>query len=221
MVNAKVKNVGLDGKVTGLAGVFSLGATGAKENDHVVIGVDFMLKKIKSAQKFSRDAVALRKNEIDPSLQAFVLGEDGKVVSEAGFVYYGQPKFQDGVLDLATERAFMRHNAQLKLNLNALSEHANRVRLVATIDKAAQRQHHAGMFLCIVFVICRYDMKPITINAYSEFGPGQQGVVFGDLCLVDGNWQFEPNGVTSEGGLPALCADLGVEIKEESEGESK
>lgn len=219
MVKSKVKHVALDGKVTGLAGVFSLGEAGAKENDHVVIGVDFILKKIKSAQKFSRDAVALRKNEIDPSLQAFVLGEDGKVVSEAGFIYYGQPKFQDGVLDLATERAVVRHNAELKLNLNALSQHANRVRLVGTIDKAAQRQHHAGMFLCVVFVICRYDMQPITINAYSELGIGQQGVIFGDLALVDGNWQFEPAGVTSEGGLPALCAEYGVEIKEGDEAE--
>jgi tellurium resistance protein TerD len=217
MVKSKVKHVTLDGKVTGLAGVFSLGEVGAKENDQVVIGVDYVLKKIKSAQKFSRDAVALRKNEIDPSLQAFVLGEDGKVVSEAGFVYYGQPKFQDGVLDLATQREFMRHNSQLKLNLNALSQHANRVRLVATIDKAAERQHHAGMFLCVVFMICRQDMKPITVNAYSELGLGQQGVIFGDLCLVDGKWQFEPNGVTSEGGLPALCAEYGVDIVEEVE----
>lgn len=217
MVKSTVKHVSQDGKVTGLAGVFSLGEVGAEGNDHVVIGVDFILKKIKSAQKFSRDAVALRKNEIDPSLQAFVLGEDGKVVSEAGFVYYGQPLFQEGVLDLATRREFMRHNAQLKLNLTALSEHSNRVRLVATIDEAAQRLHHAGMFLCIVFVICRKDMKPITINAYSEFGRDQKGVVFGDLALVDGKWQFEPDGVTSEGGLPALCVEYGVEIKEEPE----
>lgn len=218
MVQSKVKKVELDGNTVGKAEVFVIGDAGAPDNERVYIGVDFVLKTIKSRDKFTRDAQALRRHPIDPSLQAFILGADGKVVSEAGFVYYGQTVFGQGVVELSGPRDLTRHNSQMRLNLNALAGESNRIRLVASLDKGVERQHHMGMLLCAVLLVYRNTVEqPIAINAFSDFGWRQQSVVLGDICLTDGKWQFEPNGVCSEGALAELCDQYGVEIREDDE----
>ncbi len=99
MSKSKVDQVVGD-KIVPVTGPVVVLPADAPSNEATIVGLDFGLRKM---DRMHKDAIAARskKHPLDASLQAFMLGADGKVVAESGFLFYGQPHYAGGVGELA------------------------------------------------------------------------------------------------------------------------
>lgn len=184
----------------------------ASSNEATIIGVDFALRKM---DRMHKDAIAARskKHPLDASVQAFMLGADGKVVAESGFLFYGQPHYAGGVAELVPVGPFSRFHSTIRLRLGAVPEEVQRIALVSSVHDT--KHHHVGMFGVMTAYVCKGTLEPLGINVYREFTRGHGAVVLGELSRVDGNWQFVSDGETVQGGLRELCGRYGVRLEED------
>ncbi len=210
MLKASVIQV-VDKKIAPITGPIILGEVGSDDAALIVAGLDYSLWKRKD--RFHKDAVAIRKHPLDASVQGFLLGADGKVISEAGFVYYGQPKFGDAVAELVPSNPASRFHTQLRLKLGAMPQEVGRIALVSSVHEP--EHHHIGMFVAMSLYLCRKDLEPVSVHVFRDFGRGQGSVILGEIFAADGKWQFVTAGDTVEGGLKMLCDKYGIEVKDE------
>lgn len=184
----------------------------ASSNEATIIGVDFALRKM---DRMHKDAIAARskKHPLDASTQAFMLGADGKVVSDSGFLFYGQPHYAGGVAELLPVGPLSRFHSTIRLRLGAMPAEVQRIALVSSVHDT--KHHHVGMFGVMTTYVCKGDLEPVGINIYREFPRGHGAVVLGEFTRVDGNWQFVSDGETVEGGLRELCGRYGVRLEED------
>lgn len=202
----------VDKKIVKSTGPVVIADAGGHVNALTIVGVSYKPRKM---DKFHRDARALRSGTVDASVQAFLLGADGKVISEPGLVYYNQPKFEDSVVELVPVGPLSDFHSTINMKLNCIPEGVERIRLVSSVHEAKQRGHHIGIFGVMALYIVDAGKKPLTIQLYEGFGFGAGAVVLGDLFVADGKWQFQASGDIIVDGLPALCSEYGIEVKEE------
>jgi len=213
MTKASIVQV-VDNKIVPSNGAVTLFDVGDSEADTTVIGIDYAVRKM---DKFHRDAVALRSNKVDASVQAFLLGADGKVIGEPGFVYYGQPKFEGGIVELRPVGPLSKFHTQLNLKLSGIPANVGRIALVSSVHEAKARKHHIGIFGAMSLYLCKGDLNPVSIQIYRQFGFGSGAVVLGEIFAADGKWQFLPGGEMVAGGLEELCGRFGIEVQEEQD----
>ena len=216
---SKVKIDALVGeKLVSAAAPLVLCPVDAPPTDATVIGLDFALRKM---DRLHKDAIAVRnkKHPLDASLQLYMLGADGKVLSESGFIYWNQPHYAGGVAQLVPVGPLTRFHSTVKLRFGAVPKEVERIELVSSVHDVDH--HHIGVFGVMSLYVCKPSMEPLGVLLYREFPRKHGSVVLGSFTRVDGNWQFATDGETIEGGLKELCTRRGLEVLEpEDEGKS-
>lgn len=213
MSKSKVVQVVGD-KIVPVTGPIVVLPADAPSNEATIIGVDFALRKM---DRMHKDAIAARskKHPLDASLQAFMRGEDGKVVAESGFLFYGQPHYAGGVGELVAVGPLSRFHSTMRLRLGAVPQEVQRIALISSVHDT--EHHHIGMFGVMSMYICKGNLEPQGIHLFREFPRGHGAVVLGELSRVDGNWQFAADGETVQGGLRELCGRYAVRLEDDEE----
>ncbi len=108
-------------KIVPVTGAMVVLPADAPSNEATIVGVDFALRKM---DRMHKDAIAARskKHPLDASLQAFMLGADGNVVAESGFLFYGQPHYAGGVVELVPTGPFSKFHSTMRLRLGAVPQ---------------------------------------------------------------------------------------------------
>ncbi len=152
--------------------------------------------------------------QFDLDASAFLLGANGKVLSEKDFIFYNQLKTEDGSVQHTGDNrtgAGEGDDETIKVNLKALSDTYQKIAVTVTIDEAAARKQNFGQvsnaYVRIVDdsnnnEICRYDL--------SEDYSVETGMIFGELYRHNGEWKFRAVGQGYQNGLRGLCLQFGI-----------
>ena len=149
--------------------------------------------------------------ECDVDVSAFLLGENGKVIGDDWFVFYGQTKSPDGStvfeVDGKTDREVIR------MDLTRLHPAVKKVVFVLTINEAFEKKLNFGMLEDAYIRILEHgSQKELASFAMTDYYANVISMMIGELYLHGGNWKFHGigNGVAKD--LAGLCGLYGVAV---------
>jgi len=162
------------------------------------------------------DARATDGAAFDLDASAFLLNADGKVRSDADFIFYNQKKSSDGSIEHQGDNltgAGEGDDEQVKVTLAGVPAEVQRIAFSVTIHEAEARKQNFGMvsnaFIRVVnndnnTEIARYDL--------SEDASVETAMVFGELYRNGAEWKFRAVGQGFAGGLGPLAKNYGVNV---------
>lgn len=152
----------------------------------------------------------------DLDTAAFLVGENGKVVSDADFVFYNNANHSSGSVKHMGDNTTGEgegDDEQILVDLSVVPANVNKIVFTATIHEAEVRAQNFGQvsnaYIRIVDdssnnELIRYDL--------SEDYSIETAVVVGELYRNGSEWKFNAVGSGFSGGLFALCQNFGVNV---------
>lgn len=152
--------------------------------------------------------------EFDLDASAFLLGANGKVRSDADFIFYNQLKSADGSIEHTGDNrtgAGDGDDEVLKIDLSRVPADIDKVVFTVTIHDADARKQNfgqvGGSFIRVVnevtnAEIVRYDL--------AEDASTETAMIFAELYRNNGEWKFRAVGSGYAGGLKALANSYGI-----------
>lgn len=152
--------------------------------------------------------------EFDLDASAFLLGANGKVRSDADFIFYNQLKSADGSVEHTGDNrtgAGDGDDEVLKIDLSRVPADIDKIAFTVTIHDADTRKQNfgqvGGSFIRVVnevtgAEIVRYDL--------AEDASTETAMIFAELYRNNGEWKFRAVGSGYAGGLKALANSYGM-----------
>ncbi|WP_122579828.1 TerD family protein [Pseudomonas viridiflava] len=162
----------------------------------------------------SWDPRATDGQDFDLDASAFLLGANGKVRSEADFIFYNQLKSADGSVEHAGDNrtgAGDGDDEVVKVDLTRVPADVDKIVFVVTIHEADARKQNfgqvGGSFIRVVnekssAEVVRYDL--------AEDASTETAMVFAELYRNAGEWKFRAIGQGYAGGLKAVANSYGM-----------
>jgi tellurium resistance protein TerD len=145
---------------------------------------------------------------------AFLLKADGKVRSDADFIFYNNLKSSDGsVLHTGdnTTGEGEGDDERLVIDLEKVPTEIERISIGVTIHDAESRRQNFGM-VGSAFIRCLNadGEKEIARYDLSEDGSVETAMIFGEIYRHSGEWKFKAIGQGFKGGLGPLARSFGI-----------
>lgn len=152
----------------------------------------------------------------DLDASAFLVGETGRVRSDADFIFYNNLDSEcQSVQHTGDERtgAADGDDEALKIKLDKVPDWVRRIVVCVTIHEADDRRQNFGQvsdaFMRIVNLqgdveIARFDL--------SEDYSTETAMIFGEVYRNGDEWKFKAVGQGFDGGLEAMCRQFGVAV---------
>ena len=162
------------------------------------------------------DARATDGADFDLDASAFLLGADGKVRSEADFIFYNQLKSACGSVQHTGDNrtgAGEGDDEAIMVDLTRVPADVQKITFTVTIHEAEARKQNFGQvqnaFIRLVNAetnveVARYDL--------AEDASTETAMIFGELYRHGGEWKFGAVGQGYAGGLAAMCRQYGINI---------
>ena len=150
----------------------------------------------------------------DLDLSAFLVGANGKVLSDAHFIYFNKLKSDDGSIIHSPDNidgAGDGDDEWLDIDLARVPNEIQRIVCGVTIHEAIARKQNFGMV--------RNANARITDNAnkaelvrfdLTEDASTETAMIFAELYRAGSEWKFKAVGQGFKNGLKGLCDDFGV-----------
>jgi tellurium resistance protein TerD len=154
--------------------------------------------------------------DFDLDASAFMLKADGKVRSDADFIFYNQKRSACGSVEHLGDNLTGKGEGDdetLVVQLNNVPTDVERVTFAVTIHEAETRKQNFGQvsnaFIRVVnkdsgVEIARYDL--------SEDASVETAMIFGEIYRHNGEWKFKAIGQGYAGGLSPLVKQFGVGV---------
>lgn len=152
----------------------------------------------------------------DLDAEVFLLGENGKVTSDADFIFYSNPTHPSGSVEHTGDNrdgAGEGDDETVRIDLSAVPASITKIVFTVTIYDAAVRNQNFGQvqnaFIRIYDPntseeLLRYDL--------TEDFSIETALVIGEIYRHNGEWKFNAVGAGYQGGLEALCRSYGVNV---------
>lgn len=154
--------------------------------------------------------------DFDLDAAAFLLGADGKVITDAEFVFYGNLKHASGAVEHMGDNLTGEGDGddeQIMVDLSLVPANVEKIAFTVTIYEAEQRRQNFGQvsnsFIRIVDETTNEEL--IHYDLGEDFSI-ETAVVVGELYRHNGEWKFNAIGSGFQGGLAALCRNYGVNV---------
>ena len=153
-------------------------------------------------------------HDFDLDASAFLTGENGKVQSDADFVFYGNLKHASGSVEHTGDNLTGEGDGDdevINVDLSKIPSSVAKIAFTVTIYEADTRAQNFGMvsnaFIRVVNAnsgaeLIRYDLG----EDYSI----ETAVVVAELYRHGTEWKFNAIGSGFAGGLKALCQNFGI-----------
>lgn len=160
------------------------------------------------------DARATDGAGFDLDASAFLLGQNGKVANDSGFIFYNNKKSTDGAIEHTGDNITGDGDGDdesIKIDLTKISASTDKIAFTVTIHDADSRKQNFGMvskaYIRIVdsaneSEVMRYDL--------SEDASVETAMIFGELYRSGSDWKFRAIGQGFKGGLAPLAKNFGV-----------
>lgn len=152
--------------------------------------------------------------DFDLDVSAFMLGSDGKVISNAEFIFYGQPEHYTGAVVYSGDNrtgAGDGDDETLKIDLSKIKPEVQKIAITISIDQAKSRSQTFGnvdnSYIRIVNdetneEVVRYDLT----EEYSL----ENALCAGELYRYNGEWKFKAVGAGFTNELKGFTDMYGV-----------
>ncbi|MDR2198754.1 MAG: TerD family protein [Deltaproteobacteria bacterium] len=157
--------------------------------------------------------------EFDLDASAFLLRENGRVRSDEDFVFYHNLKAANGAVehtgDDLTGGGDGKDNETIIIDLEKVPPDVKRISLTVSIYDAQPRRQNFGMVEnAFIRVLNLEDQKEIARFDLSEDMSTETAMIFGEIYRHGDEWKFKAVAKGFTGGLSAMCAHFGVEVRE-------
>ncbi|KWB49621.1 chemical-damaging agent resistance protein C [Burkholderia ubonensis] len=154
--------------------------------------------------------------EFDLDASIFVTGDSGKVLSDAGFIFYNNKKSADGTIEhLGDNRSGQGEgdDEQVVVKLTGLAAGVKKLVFAVTIHDAESRKQSFGQVSnAYIRVVNKADGKEIARYDLSEDASTETAMIFGELYRHNDEFKFKAIGQGFAGGLKPLAEAHGVNI---------
>lgn len=154
--------------------------------------------------------------DFDLDASAFLLGADGKVISDTDFVFYGNLKHNSGAVEHMGDNLTGEGDGddeQILVDLSLVPANVEKVAFTVTIYEAEQRRQNFGQVSnAYIRMVDETNNSEIIHYDLGEDFSIETAVVVGELYRHNGEWKFNAIGSGFQGGLAALCRNYGVNV---------
>jgi tellurium resistance protein TerD len=169
-----------------------------------VVGMGWDTNQSDSGQDFDLDA------------SAFMLGADGKVISDKHFIFFNNLTSPEGCVEHTGDNltgAGDGDDESIKVDLSKMPANCESITFVVTIHDAEARRQNFGQVRNAFVRI--YD--PSTNEEILKYDLGEDfsvetAVEFGNLYKKDGAWKFKAIGTGYAGGLAKFVTQFGLSL---------
>lgn len=152
--------------------------------------------------------------DFDLDASAFLLGESGKVRSDADFIFYNQLRSADGSVEHTGDNltgAGEGDDEVVLVDLSKVPADVHKIVFTVTIHDADARRQNFGQvdnaFIRLVNAetnveVARYDL--------TEDASIETAMIFGEIYRHGNEWKFTAVGQGYAGGLAAMCSQYGI-----------
>ncbi|SLM64190.1 MULTISPECIES: TerD family protein [Dickeya] len=162
------------------------------------------------------DARVTDGTDFDLDSSVFMVGENGKVISDASFIFFNNKTSTCGsVTHMGDNRTGEGEgdDEQLKIDLAKIPADVKKLVFAVTIYDAEARKQNFGMVNNSYIRIFNNDNgTEIARFDLSEDASTETAMVFGELYRHNAEWKFKAVGQGFAGGLSALASQHGVNI---------
>ncbi|WP_399091475.1 TerD family protein [Streptomyces sp. BBFR2] len=155
----------------------------------------------------------------DVDASALLVGPDGRVRSDADFVFYNQPRHPDcGVRHLAKTPVGESLTDSLEADLTTLDASVDRVVLTASADGGTFAR--VPDLRVLLYDAAGGDGEPLLVFDIAPDTGDETALICGELYRRAGNWKFRALGQGYDSGLLGLATEFGISVDEDDEGHS-
>lgn len=170
----------------------------------IMIGLGWDVNKYDGGADFDLDA------------SAFLLGANGKVISDSDFVFYGNLKHSSGAVEHMGDNLTGEgegDDEQILVDLSTVPANVEKIAFTVTIYEAEQRRQNFGQVSnSYIRMLDEINNEEIIHYDLGEDFSIETAVVVGELYRHSGEWKFNAIGSGFQGGLAALCRNYGVNV---------
>ncbi|MDE6314450.1 MAG: TerD family protein [Lachnospiraceae bacterium] len=170
----------------------------------IMIGLGWDVNKYDGGADFDLDA------------SAFLLGANGKVISDSDFVFYGNLKHSSGAVEHMGDNLTGEgegDDEQILVDLSTVPANVEKIAFTVTIYEAEQRRQNFGQVSnSYIRMVDEINNEEIIHYDLGEDFSIETAVVVGELYRHSGEWKFNAIGSGFQGGLAALCRNYGVNV---------
>ena len=162
------------------------------------------------------DARSTDGDAFDLDASIFLLAENGKVRSDADFIFYNQLTSPCGSVEHTGDNRTGEgegDDEQLKIYIDKIPAAISRLAVTVTIHDAVARKQNFGQVAEAFIRIVDMDTDTeVTRFDLSEDYSTETAMVFGEIYRHNGEWKFRAVGQGYAGGLEAMCGQYGVNV---------
>jgi tellurium resistance protein TerD len=151
----------------------------------------------------------------DLDASAFMLGQDGRVLGDDWFVFYGQTNSPDNSIIHSgdSQGESIGDDETITINLAAVNYNVKKIVFVVTIDEALNRGLNFSMVSnAYVRVLDNTTGKELVKFNLSDYYATVTSMVVGEIYNHNGQWKFNAVGDGVAKDLAGLCAMYGVNV---------
>ncbi|MFP1755899.1 TerD family protein [Lonsdalea quercina] len=152
----------------------------------------------------------------DLDASVFMVGDDGKVISDASFIFFNNKTSTCGSVNHMGDNrdgAGDGDDEQVKVDLAKIPAEVKKLVFAVTIYDAEARKQNFGMVNNSYMRVYNNDNgTEIARFDLSEDASTETAMVFGELYRHNAEWKFKAVGQGFAGGLAALASQHGVNI---------
>ncbi|WP_425447284.1 TerD family protein [Dethiothermospora halolimnae] len=155
-------------------------------------------------------------NDFDLDTSAFLIGSNGKTLSDGDFIFYGNLNHTSGsVSHLGDNRSGEGEgdDEQIQVDLSKVPSNIEKIAFTVTIHEAVERGQNFGQVSNAFIRVFNEDTNEELIRYdLSEDYSIETAIVVGELYRHNNEWKFAAIGSGFEGGLGALCDNFGINV---------
>lgn len=155
-------------------------------------------------------------NDFDLDTSAFLIGSNGKTLSDGDFIFYGNLNHTSGsVSHLGDNRSGEGEgdDEQIQVDLSKVPSNIEKIAFTVTIHEAVERGQNFGQVSNAFIRVFNEDTNEELIRYdLSEDYSIETAIVVGELYRHNNEWKFAAIGSGFEGGLGALCNNFGINV---------
>lgn len=154
--------------------------------------------------------------DFDLDAATFLLGDTGKVSSDADFVFYNNKEHSSGSVIHSGDNLTgdgEGDDETLKVDLSKVPENVSKIDFTVTINDADTRNQNFGQVSnAYIRVVNEATGEELIRYDLGEDYSVETAVIVGELYRNNGEWKFNAIGSGFQGGLAALCGNFGVNV---------
>ncbi|MFI8479219.1 TerD family protein [Pseudomonas sp. NPDC078700] len=155
-------------------------------------------------------------SKFDLDASVFIVGENGKVLDDASFIFYNNKKSADGSVEHMGDNQSGEgegDDEQVTVKLSGLAAVVKKLVFAVTIHDAAERKQSFGQVAnAYIRVVNKADGKELARYDLSEDASTETAMIFGEVYRAGEDFKFKAIGQGFAGGLKPLAEAHGVSI---------